>query len=91
MDLDIEEAVDISCALALLKRFDADMGSDFLLTMAPVASAMIPQGASLSGFDYVTLDKQATSAARVNGKVVSWYNAQFYNVYDHSSLEIADL
>ncbi|WPH03058.1 Hypothetical protein R9X50_00593200 [Acrodontium crateriforme] len=85
VDLDIEETVDISCAHVLLNRFDQDFGSNFLLTMAPVASNLIPGGPGLSGFDYVQLDSQATSPTRPNGKLVSWYNGQFYNGWGDAS------
>ncbi|KAK5110466.1 hypothetical protein LTR62_005817 [Meristemomyces frigidus] len=88
MDLDIEEAVDVSCALALLQRLDTDFGSDFILTMAPVASALMPAGPGLSGFDYTTLDSQATSSTRPNGKLVTWYNAQFYNGWGDASTQV---
>ncbi|KAK5119567.1 hypothetical protein LTR85_007395 [Meristemomyces frigidus] len=87
MDLDIEESVDMTCALALLQRLNADFGSDFILTMAPVASAMWPDGPGLSGFDYPTLDAQATDASRPNGKLVDWYNAQFYNGWGDASTQ----
>lgn len=85
LDLDIEEAVDISCPLALLRRLNADLGKDFLLTMAPVASALQPGAQGLSGFDYVDMDKQATDCKRPNDKLVSWYNAQFYNGWGDAS------
>ncbi|KAK5160967.1 hypothetical protein LTS14_000761 [Recurvomyces mirabilis] len=88
MDLDIEESVDITCALALLQRLDADFGSDFILTMAPVASALMPGGPGLSGFDYTKLDAMATSPTRPNGKLVDWYNAQFYNGWGDASTQV---
>ena len=56
--------------------------------MAPVASAMWPEGPGLSGFDYPTLDAQATEPARPNGKLVSWYNAQFYNGWGDASSQV---
>nr|POE59259.1 hypothetical protein CFP56_24528 [Quercus suber] len=77
VDLDIEEQVDISCPLVLLQRFRADMGDDFVLSMAPVASELEAGGSGLSGVDYVSLDSQAVDG---NGnKLVNYYNAQFYN------------
>lgn len=85
IDLDIEESVDVSCAAQLLQRLHADFGPDFLLTMAPVASAMWPNGPGLSGFDYPTLDAQATEPTRPHGKLVNWYNAQFYNGWGDAS------
>lgn len=88
MDLDIEESVDVSCPIALLQRLDADFGSDFIITMAPVASAMTPNGPGLSGFSYFELDSQATSSTRPNGKLVNWYNAQFYNGWGDASTQV---
>ncbi|EWC44657.1 hypothetical protein DRE_06553 [Drechslerella stenobrocha 248] len=81
IDLDIEEDIDILSALRLIRRLDADFGNNFLITMAPVATAMWPEGkgASLSGFDYQVLDRQAVSATKPGGKLVNWYNCQFYN------------
>lgn len=61
------------------------MGPDFLLTMAPVASALTPTGPGLSGFSYSDLDAQATESTRPNGKLVNWYNAQFYNGWGDAS------
>jgi chitinase len=91
LDLDIEEAVDITCALNLLSRLDANFGSKFLLTMAPVASTMIPGGPGLSGFNYVDLDGNATSHTRSNGKLVDWYNVQFYNGSSSAGTSVATL
>ncbi|EMC93193.1 glycoside hydrolase family 18 protein [Baudoinia panamericana UAMH 10762] len=90
VDLDIEESVDVSCALALLKQFDADFGDDFIMTMAPVAACMIPsyQNNGLSGFSYFTLDSEATDSNRPNGKLVNWYNAQFYNGWGDASTQV---
>lgn len=78
----------MTCALALLQRFNTDFGSDFILTMAPVASAMTPGGPGLSGFDYSTLDAMANDTSRPNGKLVDWYNAQFYNGWGDASTQI---
>jgi len=72
--------------LRLLRQLNADMGPDFLLTMAPVASAMLGSGGNgLHGFSQKEMDDQATDPVRPNGKLVSWYNAQFYNGWGDSS------
>jgi hypothetical protein len=66
--------------LRLLRQLNADLGSDFILTMAPVASALLGSGGNgLHGFNQKEMDDQATDSVRPNGKLVSWYNAQFYN------------
>lgn len=79
LDLDIEENVDGSCPLALLRRLNSDFGNSFILTMAPVASELGPQEYGLGGFSYRDLDAAATAPLKPNGKLVNWYNAQFYN------------
>ncbi|KAI5356843.1 Putative glycoside hydrolase family 18, catalytic domain, glycosyl hydrolase family 18 (GH18) active [Septoria linicola] len=85
LDLDIEERVPYTCPLALLRRLNADFGSNFILTMAPVASDLQPNPIGLGGFSYKTLDAQATSSAKPSGKLVNWYNAQFYNGWGDAS------
>ena len=85
LDLDIEESVDVSVPLRLLNRLYSDLGSDFLLTMAPVASALASSnGGDLSGFSYFDLDSQATVSG-TSTKLVSWYNTQFYSGFGDSS------
>ncbi|KAJ6256733.1 hypothetical protein Dda_8600 [Drechslerella dactyloides] len=87
IDLDIEEEVDISCPLRLLNQLYIDFGPRFLLTMAPVASAMFLKqyAVGLSGFDYHDLDSQATAYDKPDRKLVDWYNCQFYNGWGDAS------
>lgn len=74
IDLDIEEdtaVVTTANVRALAKKLRKDFGKKFLITSAPVASAMIPGGGSVSsGVDYRKLMKQGW---------FDWYNLQFYN------------
>ena len=56
----------------LIDRLKADFGRDFIITLAPVATALMPGRPHLSGFDYKLLE-----AAR--GSSIAWYNTQFYN------------
>ncbi|KAK7183983.1 hypothetical protein DPSP01_012263 [Paraphaeosphaeria sporulosa] len=42
IDLDVEEKVEIHTITRLIARLRADFGADFLVTMAPVATALIP-------------------------------------------------
>jgi hypothetical protein len=82
MDLDIEEAVDVSVPVRLLQALNSDMGSNFILTMTPVASALTG-GGNLSGFSYFDVDSQAVDG---NGnKLVNWYNTQFYSGFGSAS------
>lgn len=85
LDLDIEERVPYTCPLNLLRRLHADFGPDFILTMAPVASELQPNPIGLGGFSYKTLDAEANASDRPNGKLVNWYNCQFYNGWGDAS------
>lgn len=72
IDLDIEEEMSLPGVVHLIDRLRADFGQNFLITLAPVATALMAGRPHLSGFDYRLLE-----AAR--GRSISWYNAQFYN------------
>jgi chitinase len=85
LDLDIEEQVPLSCPLNLLRRLNADLGPSFILTMAPVASDLQPVERGLGGFSYSSLDRQATSTQKSSGKLIDWFNAQFYNGWGDAS------
>jgi chitinase len=85
LDIDIEESVPISMPLRLLRQLNSDLGTDFILTMAPVASALLRNGSGLHGFPQKDMDDQALEPARPNGKLVSWYHAQFYNGWGDAS------
>ncbi|KAJ7935149.1 endo-beta-N-acetylglucosaminidase, partial [Mycena leptocephala] len=71
MDLDVEQSTSLSVIENLITNLKADFGADFIITLAPVATAMT-EGFSLSGFDYVALDKAM-------GSQIGWYNVQFYS------------
>ena len=50
------------------------MGANFILTLAPVATALLPPlffMPHLSGFSYFDLEREV-------GPLISWYNTQFY-------------
>ncbi|KAK3313213.1 endo-N-acetyl-beta-D-glucosaminidase precursor [Apodospora peruviana] len=71
MDLDVEQPMSLPGIVRLVRRLRSDFGPDFIITLAPVASAL-HEGANLSGFDYKSLE-------RIDGADISFYNAQFYN------------
>ncbi|KAJ7695056.1 endo-beta-N-acetylglucosaminidase [Mycena rosella] len=71
LDLDVEQDMPLDDAIHLIKTLKADFGDDFIITLAPVASALV-EGANLSGFDYIELENKV-------GHHISWYNAQFYS------------
>nr|GAT57873.1 endo-beta-N-acetylglucosaminidase [Mycena chlorophos] len=71
MDLDVEQDTSLALVEQLITQLKSDFGDDFLITLAPVASALT-EGANLSGFDYVSLEDAM-------GDQIAWYNAQFYS------------
>ncbi|KAI0460316.1 glycoside hydrolase superfamily [Xylaria acuta] len=71
LDLDVEESFSLNGVIRLIDRLKADFGSDFIITLAPVASALTEGGGNLSGFNYFDLEAQ-------RGGSIAFYNAQFY-------------
>lgn len=71
VDLDVEEPMSLEGIIRLIDRLKSDLGDEFIITLAPVAAALLGIG-NLSGFDYRQLE--AARAAKI-----SWYNTQFYN------------
>ncbi|KAI9736252.1 MAG: hypothetical protein M1834_001138 [Cirrosporium novae-zelandiae] len=71
LDLDVEEDMSLNGIIRLIERLHTDFGNDFLITMAPVATALMG-GPHLSGFDYETLEVMM-------GSKIAFYNTQFYN------------
>ena len=70
LDLDVEEDMTLEGARHLIEALRADFGQDFLITLAPVATAL-SGGGNLSGFDYEELFKS-------HGADIAWLNTQFY-------------
>jgi hypothetical protein len=91
LDLDIEEPVPLSTTERLIYRLRADFGPSFLITLAPVATALLPDPnrrpalispqrpdplhPTLPHLSGFSYPALEHSAA---GKEVSWYNTQFY-------------
>lgn len=71
IDLDIEEPMSLNGVTRLIRRLRNDFGSDFIITLAPVASALLDD-ANLSGFSYPALEATV-------GTDITFYNAQFYS------------
>jgi hypothetical protein len=71
VDLDVEESMSLAGIERVIDALRTDFGSSFLITLAPVASAL-SGGGNLSGFSYDKLYK-------ARGSKISWFNAQFYN------------
>ncbi|KAH0497987.1 hypothetical protein TgHK011_005268 [Trichoderma gracile] len=71
LDLDVEEEMSLGGVVKLIDRLRSDFGKDFLITLAPVAAALLDHRSNLSGFDYEALEV-------MRGREIAWYNAQFY-------------
>lgn len=71
VDLDVEEYMSLAGMERLITSLRADFGTNFVITLAPVATALYG-GGNLSGFNYEQLYKDV-------GSNISWFNAQFYN------------
>ncbi|MGO1054157.1 glycosyl hydrolase family 18 protein [Crossiella sp. CA198] len=70
VDLDVEEKMSQAGINKLIDALRTDFGSGFIITLAPVASALYG-GGNISGFNYETL-------YRDRGSKIDWFNAQFY-------------
>jgi chitinase len=70
LDLDVEESVSLDSIEHLIDQLHTDFGSGFIVTLAPVATAL-SGGGNLSGFDYEQLYRDRADS-------ISWFNAQFY-------------
>lgn len=70
LDLDIEEAMSLGGVVRLIDHLKTDFGQSFLVTMAPVAPAMLNRQ-NLGGFNIEELEKGL-------GSRIAWYNTQFY-------------
>lgn len=71
LDLDVEEPMTLAGIVRLIDRLRVDFGKDFLITLAPVAPALLDVRRNLSGFDYEALEV-------MRGRDIAWYNCQFY-------------
>ena len=73
IDLDIEEQASLDDVKKLIRHIDSDFGSDFIITMAPVATSLQSDERGLSGFNYKRLYESP------EGKRINWFNVQFYS------------
>jgi hypothetical protein len=71
VDLDVEEGMSLAGIERLIDALRKDFGTGFIITLAPVATAL-SGGGNLSGFNYDRLYHD-------RGSKISWFNAQFYN------------
>lgn len=73
LDLDVEEPMSLAGIIRLIDRLKSDFGDGFIITLAPVAAALMSERPehNLSGFSYEALEV-------MRGKQIGWYNTQFY-------------
>ena len=71
LDLDVEEEMSLPGIIHLIDRLRVDFGQSFLITLAPVATALMEGRRHLSGFNYKLLET-------ARGSQIAWYNTQFY-------------
>jgi hypothetical protein len=71
LDLDVEEEMSLAGIIRLIDRLRADFGTNFVISLAPVAAALLDPTKNLSGFDYEALEVY-------RGREIAFYNAQFY-------------
>ena len=71
IDLDVEEEMSLDGIIYLIDRIRDDFGRDFIITLAPVAMALLDEDRNLSGFSYHSLEIK-------RGCEIAWYNVQFY-------------
>ncbi|KAF3771229.1 family 18 glycoside hydrolase [Cryphonectria parasitica EP155] len=71
LDLDVEEPFSLAGIVRLIDRLRADFGKDFIISLAPVAPALLDVRRNLSGFDYEALEV-------MRGRDIAFYNCQFY-------------
>lgn len=71
IDIDIEEAMTTDKVIRLIDNLRRDFSSDFIITLAPVARALMSEKC-FSDIDHLDLERQ-------KGDSINWYNTQFYN------------
>ena len=72
IDLDIEEYVDINNVIKLISILDNDFDQDFIISLAPIQSAIEKNNPGMGGFIYWQLYNSSI------GKRINYFNGQFY-------------
>jgi hypothetical protein len=83
VDLDVEEETDINNIKMLINKIDRDFGADFIISMAPVAFALINDEHGLGGFTYKDLYNSP------EGQRINYFNGQFYGCFNTDSYSAA--
>ncbi|TFK97366.1 chitinase 3 [Pterulicium gracile] len=73
LDLNVEQPMSLPGIIRLVRRLRSDFGPKFIITQAPVGTALMEyEFPNLSGYSYRELEKAV-------GRDIAYYNAQFYN------------
>ena len=75
IDLDVEENSDLGNIRLLINKLRYDFGDKFIVTMAPIESAMVTDSPGIGGFSYKDLYKSR------EGQMINWFNVQAYNIF----------
>lgn len=81
IDLDVEESTTLVQIRQLIACLDRDYDREFIVTMAPIASAMVSDLPGLGGFVYKELYKTE------EGKRINWFNVQAYGSFDKRTFD----
>lgn len=76
IDLDVEESIGFVNITTLIQRIYTDYGSQFIISMAPLAASLIHDNEGMGGFSYKKLYKSP------QGKMIHYFNGQFYGCFD---------
>tara|TARA_B110000037_G_C17094666_1_gene495489 strand:- start:1088 stop:1930 length:843 start_codon:yes stop_codon:yes gene_type:complete len=79
IDLDVEESVNLEEIIMLIKRIDIDFGNKFIISMAPIQSALELDFPGLGNFIYKDLLISEV------GDRINYFNGQFYGSFDYES------
>ncbi len=81
IDLDIEEAAILQDVQKLIIDLKNDFGQKFIITMAPIAEAMVTDQPGIGGFSYKKLYNSNV------GPLIDWFNVQCYGCYDFTTYD----
>ena len=81
IDLDIEEPVSLPNIKKLINQIVKDFGTEFIITMAPIAPSLINDGSSMAGFNYKEL-YQSKEGQYIHGFNTQCYGSFSYETYD---------
>ncbi len=81
IDLDIEESVSLDNVKMLINRIKKDFGPNFLISMAPIQTALQNDSPGLGGFIYKDL------YSSLEGKLINYFNGQFYFDYSKNAYD----